>query len=51
MYMVGETASNILPITSGTYQTSFGGGTFDGFLHVLMYLRPQTKGKDKQKEV
>lgn len=32
MYMVGETASTLLPITSGTFQTSFGGGTLDGFL-------------------
>jgi len=45
MYMVGETASNILPITSGTYQTSFGGGTFDGFLACIDVSVPSNEGE------
>ncbi|HOV32047.1 MAG TPA: SBBP repeat-containing protein [Candidatus Hydrogenedens sp.] len=45
MYIVGETASNILPITSGTYQTSFGGGTFDGFLACIDVSVPSNEGE------
>jgi len=45
MYMVGETASNLLPITSGTFQTSFGGGTLDGFLACIDVSSPTNEGE------
>ncbi|MGC9053517.1 MAG: SBBP repeat-containing protein [Candidatus Hydrogenedens sp.] len=45
MYTVGETASNLLPITSGTFQTSFGGGTLDGFLACIDVSPPTNEGE------
>lgn len=45
MYIAGETASNILPITSGTYQTSFGGGIFDGFLACIDVSAASNEGE------
>ncbi len=45
MYIVGETASNLLPITSGTFQTSFGGGTLDGFLACIDVTSSTTEGE------
>jgi len=45
MYIVGETASNLLPITSGTIQTSFGGGTLDGFLACIDISTSSNEGE------
>ncbi len=45
LYMVGETASNLLPITSGTFQTSFGGGSLDGFLACIDVSSPSQEGE------
>lgn len=45
LYMVGETASSLLPITSGTFQTSFGGGTQDGFLACIDISSPIQEGE------
>ncbi len=51
LYMVGETASSLLPITSGTFQTSFGGGTQDGFLACIDISSPVQEGEGQMEGV